>query len=81
MGEVKTLRVKGEVKAFFKGMTFAKEVRALSRGEAIEKVYDEICGKHGLKRQQIKILSVDEIDPLTARDPLIAKMSKIGEQA
>jgi len=81
VGEVKTLRVKGEVQAVLMRMTFAKEIRALSVEEAVEKVYDEICGKHKLKRSQIKILSIEEIDPRTAKNPLIVKISKIGEQA
>ncbi|MEM3736742.1 MAG: 50S ribosomal protein L18Ae [Candidatus Bathyarchaeia archaeon] len=80
MSEVKTFKVKGEVKTGFKGMPFAKEVRALSMEEAVGKVYDEIGSKHGVKRHQIKILNAEEIDPHTAKNPLIAKLSRNGEQ-
>jgi len=71
MGEVKTFRVKGEIKLGFRSLFFCKEVRGLTVGEALEKVYDDIGSRNRVKRKQIKIHAVEEINPEEAKSPLI----------
>ncbi|WP_309492587.1 50S ribosomal protein L18Ae [Candidatus Hecatella orcuttiae] len=79
MSEVKTLRIKGEVKLGFRLVPFVKEVRALSREEALEKVYNEIGGRNKLKRKQLKILAVEEIKPEEIKDPQLRALAGMGE--
>jgi large subunit ribosomal protein LX len=79
LSEVKTLRIKGEVKLGFRLVPFVKEVRALSREEALEKVYNEIGGRNKLKRKQLKILAVEEIKPEEIKDPQLRALAGMGE--
>ncbi len=65
MSEVKIFRVTGRIdKAhFFAPITFRKEVAAAKRNHAIEKIYAEMGSRHRAKRNQIKILEVEEVEP------------------
>ncbi len=65
MSEVKIFRVTGRIdKAhFFEPITFKKEVTAAKRNHAIEKIYAEMGSRHRAKRNQIKILNVEEVEP------------------
>ncbi|MFH1327355.1 MAG: 50S ribosomal protein L18Ae [Candidatus Bathyarchaeota archaeon] len=80
MSDVKTLRIKGKLKMEHRVVPFIKEIRAIRQNDAIEKVYDAFGSKCRLKRCHIKILSVEEIDPKTSKNPLIAKIASIGEE-
>jgi len=79
--EVKTFRIEGlalfspdRVRLWQK---FSLEVRALSREEALEKVYSLMGSKHKLKRKHIKILNVVEISPEEARRKIIRELAKL----
>ena len=65
MSEVKIFRVTGRIdKAhFFEPITFKKEIAAAKRNHAIEKIYTEMGSRHRAKRNQIKILEVEEVEP------------------
>ncbi len=65
MSEVKIFRVTGRIdKAhFLEPITFKKEVAAAKRNHAIEKIYAEMGSRHRAKRNQIKILEVEEVEP------------------
>ena len=65
MSEVKIFRVTGRIdKAhFFEPIIFRKEVAAAKRNHAIEKIYAEMGSRHRAKRNQIKILEVEEVEP------------------
>jgi large subunit ribosomal protein LX len=65
MSEVKIFRVSGRIdKAhFFEPITFRKEVAAAKKNHAIEKIYAEMGSRHRAKRNQIKILEVEEVEP------------------
>jgi len=71
LGEVKTFRIKGEIRLGFRSLFFNKEVRGLTVKEALEKVYDDIGSRNRVKRTQIKIHAVEEINPEEAKNPLI----------
>jgi len=79
--EVKTYRVNGV--ALFSPdrvrfwQKFSLEVRALSREEALEKVYSLMGSKHKLKRKHIKILDVVEISPEEARKRIVRELAKL----
>lgn len=78
MSEVKIFRVTGEInKPNFK-TNFKKEIRALKKEDAVDRVYKEIGSKHKAKRFQIKILKVENISLEEATDPIVKKLS-LGE--
>lgn len=79
--EVKTYRVNGAA-LFSPDRTrfwqkFSLEVRALSKEEALEKVYSLMGSKHKLKRKHIKILEVVEISPEEARKRVVKELAKL----
>jgi large subunit ribosomal protein LX len=79
MSEVKIFRVSGEInKPNFK-TSFKKEIRALKKEDAVDRVYKEIGSKHKAKRFQIKILKVEQISLEEVTDPIVKKMSS-GEK-
>ncbi len=61
MSEVKVFRVTGEIRKPNLQTAFRKEVRAVKREDAVEKIYTEIGSKHRAKRFQIKIINVEEV--------------------
>lgn len=79
--EVKTYRVNGV--ALFSPdrvrfwQKFSLEVRALSREEALEKVYSLMGSKHKLKRKHIKILNIVEISPEEAKKRIVRELAKL----
>jgi len=79
MSIVKTIRVKGELKMGLRSQSFTKDVRALKIEEAREMVLSEMGSRNKLKRNQIKILSVEEIDPQEAQNPTIRILAGVGE--
>jgi large subunit ribosomal protein LX len=79
MSEVKIFRVTGEInKPNFK-TAFKKEIRAVKKEDAVDRVYKEIGSKHKAKRFQIKILKVEQISLEEVTDPIVKKMS-LGER-
>jgi len=65
MSEVKVFKVIGQVmkQKFFVPMSFSKEIRAVKKEHAVERVYAEIGSRHRAKRNQITIFSVEEVQP------------------
>ncbi len=67
MSEVKIYRIKGYAKFGFRMLEVVKEVRALTREEALEKFYSEVGSNHKLKRRQIRNIVIEEIKPEEVR--------------
>jgi len=65
MSEVKVFRVAGRIDkpGLFEPITFKKEIAAAKEAHALEKIYAEMGSKHRAKRFQIKIHSVEEVEP------------------
>ncbi len=81
MSEVRVYRVSGKInKPNFK-TEFQKEVRALNEEDAIEKIYMLIGSKHRVKRFQMKITKVEELDPKDIQDLIIRKMTPGAENS
>ncbi|MEM0014444.1 MAG: 50S ribosomal protein L18Ae [Zestosphaera sp.] len=79
--EVKTFRI-GGVALFSPDRSrlwqkFTVEVRALSREEALEKVYSLMGSRHKLKREHLKIFEVIEISPEDARSKHVRELANI----
>jgi len=75
MAEVKIFRVKGEILSPSYKTTFSKDVRALKREDAAEKVYVELGSQHKVKRVHIKITSTEEITAEETKDAVIRGLS------
>jgi large subunit ribosomal protein LX len=63
MCEVKTFKIKGEIRKRNMKAPFQKEIRAVKAQDALDKVYMEIGSKHKAKRFEIKIIEVEEVKP------------------
>lgn len=75
MGEVKVFRIKGEIRKPTYQTSFVKELRALKREDAVEKIYTEFGSRHRVKRFHVKIASIEEIGAGEAEDPIVRKLS------
>ncbi len=81
MSEVKIFRVEGYMlishDRYPTWQKFSKEVRALTKEQAIEYVYSVLGSNHKLRRKHIKITSVKEISLDEVRDRRIAALAMI----
>ena len=81
MNEVKIFRVEGYMlishDRYPTWQKFSKEVRALTKEQAIEYVYSILGSNHKLRRKHIKITSVKEIGLDEVRDRRIAALAMI----
>ncbi len=81
MSEVKIFKVEGYMlishDRYPTWQKFSKEVRALTKDQAIEYVYSVLGSNHKLRRKHIKITSVKEISLDEVRDRRIAALAMI----
>ncbi len=81
MSEVKIFKVEGYMlishDRYPTWQKFSKEVRALTKEQAIEYVYSVLGSNHKLRRKHIKITSVKEISLDEVRDRRIAALAMI----
>ncbi len=75
MSEIKIYRIIGNYKKNFKKYIFRKEVRALKREDALEKVLSQITSI-GIFRRQINIQEIKEITLEESQDYLIKELSE-----
>lgn len=82
---MKVFKVIGEIRKPNLETPFKKEVVAIKREHAVEKVYAELGSRHRVKRFQIKILTVEEVPPEDIENPMLKKLvvgeEKVGEQS
>ncbi|MHA1488105.1 MAG: 50S ribosomal protein L18Ae [Promethearchaeota archaeon] len=74
MSEIKIFRIEGTYYKKFKKYLFRKEVRALKKEDALEKVLSQITSI-GIYRRQIKIQEIKEISPQECEDYLMRELS------
>merc|ERR1711953_713974 len=55
------------LKTKYRTLNMYKEVRQISRADAVNELYDEVCGRHTSKRQLIKIIDVRTVAPEDAK--------------
>ncbi len=81
MSEVKIFRIEGYMlishDRYPAWQKFSKEVRALTKEQAIEYVYSVLGSNHKLRRKHIKITSIKEISLDEVRDRRIAALAMI----
>ncbi|MGV9172983.1 MAG: 50S ribosomal protein L18Ae [Promethearchaeia archaeon] len=74
--EVKIFRVTGTYNLKHKKYLFRKEVRALTKEDAVEKTYCEVSSI-GLYRRQIHIEDIQEIEAEEAENIIIRELSQL----
>lgn len=67
----KIYRVKGSFQMGSETQVFTKELRAIKEEDIYEKLYSIFGSKHGIKRNQIKIDSIEEISEDEVLDPIV----------
>ncbi len=67
----KNYRVKGSFVMGSETQVFTKELRAIKEEEIYEKLYSIFGSKHGIKRNQIKVDSIEEITEDEVLDPVV----------
>ncbi len=81
MGEVKYYRVEGRMlishDKYPTWWKFSKEVRALKKEHAVEKVLSELGSSHKVKRYHIVIERVEEIPPEQVKDRNLLALEKL----
>ena len=81
MGEVKVYRVVGRMLVshdrYPTWQKFTKEVRALTREQALEKVYSLLGSNHKLRRKHIVVEKIEEIPPEEATDPHVRELLRV----
>jgi large subunit ribosomal protein LX len=73
---VKIYKVEGQIRKPNYTSRFSKELRAVNPEEAIEKVYAELGGQHGIKRVHLRIDAVEELRLDEVEDPIIRALSE-----
>ena len=67
----KIFRIKGSFVMGSETQVFTKEFRAIKEEEIYEKLYSIFGSKHGIKRNQIKVDSIEEITEDEVEDPVV----------
>ena len=67
----KIFRIKGSFVMGSETQVFTKELRAIKEEEIYEKLYSIFGSKHGIKRSQIKIDSIEEISEDEVEDHIV----------
>ena len=67
----KIFRIKGSFVMGSETQVFTKEFRAVKEEDLYEKLYSIFGSKHGIKRSQIKIDSIEEITEDEVEDPIV----------
>jgi len=70
----KVFRIKGWFKQGLWEQRFTKEMVALSERQAMERLLSNIGSKHKIKRTQIHIEEVKEIEPEEVKNPDVRKL-------
>ena len=67
----KIFRIKGSFVMGSETQVFTKEFRAIKEEDIYEKLYSIFGSKHGIKRNQIKVDSIEEITEDEVLDPVV----------
>ena len=72
---VKIFRIEGVIVKPNNAMFFSKEIRAVKREDALEKVYADLGSQHRVKRVHVKVASIKEIFLDEAVNPVVRELS------
>ena len=62
MDQIKTFKITGYIKKSGRRISFTRDIRALKKSDATEKIYAEIGSRHKAKRFDIKLTEIQESD-------------------
>ncbi len=83
MNEIKIYQIKGtavfNLSEFPTKQKFVKYIRAINEKQAIEYVYAQLGSKNKIKRSNIKIEEIKEIDPNEIQDRTIKDIGKLDK--
>jgi large subunit ribosomal protein LX len=71
---VKIFRIMGWFKQGLYRQRFTRELLALSKEQALERIYSDVGSKHRVKRNLIHIEEAIEVKPEEVKDPRILAM-------
>lgn len=71
---MKIYRIKGWFKHGLFKQVFTRDIVALSKEHALERVYSEVGSRHNLTRNLIHIEAVGEVKPEDVTDPRVLAM-------
>lgn len=77
---MKVFRVSGEIRKPKLESSFDKEVIAVKRSHAVEKIYSELGSRHRVKRFHIDISNVEEVPPEEIKDPSLKELVVRGKE-
>lgn len=60
MSQVKTFKIKGEIRKRGEKLPFHKEIRAVKKEDALQTLYSDLGSRHKARRFMITISSVEE---------------------
>lgn len=66
MSQVKTFKIKGEIRKGREKLRFHKEIRAVKKEDALATLYSDLGSRHKARRFMITISSVEESSDLEA---------------
>ena len=75
--QVKVFRIEGEIKKPGYFTKFSKEYRALTEKDAVEKLYATLGGGERVKRFQVSVIQIKEIDATEATDPVVRELAGV----
>jgi len=70
---VKAFRIHAGYMRAKKRINISRDVLAINKNAALEKFFSEL-GRHGIKRYEVEIMSIKEIDPLEIKNPKLRKI-------
>jgi len=73
--EVKVFRIRGVFERNGKKEKFTREYRGLKAEDVVEILYSEVGSKHRVPRNKVWIVSLEEIKPEEAENPIVRKLS------
>ncbi len=83
MSEVKTYEIRGtavfNVSRFPTRQKFVKYIRALNERQALEKLYSDFGSKNKIKRSNIKVEEIKEVNPEHVPNKYIRDISKLNK--
>ncbi|WP_297981085.1 50S ribosomal protein L18Ae [uncultured Methanobrevibacter sp.] len=69
--KTKIYRIKGSFVMGSETQVFTKELKAIKEEDIYEKLYSVFGSKHGIKRNQVNIESIEEISEDEVLDPIV----------
>lgn len=66
MSQVKTFKIKGEIRKRGEKLPFHKEIRAVKKEDALQTLYSDLGSRHKARKFMITITTVEESADVTA---------------